>query len=240
MNWRLLLLIFFSTFLFSVLFLLGDRAYIPDLSNLLAVSTFLFAIFVGFFISRQGNRYSAIRSLLGRFDGNSSAIYRYSQHLGAKAHKSIASIIKREYTRFFGTSDWDVYFSNKSTYLTDIHNTLDSLRGKKPSFNAAMMNIVRATGDIQVTRKELLALQKERIPLVQWLLVYILASVIVIILATIDSSGNIWLLLIKGFSATVILITIVMLHKFDHLTFFEKTIGEATSQDVLDIVAGKK
>jgi hypothetical protein len=52
--------------------------FILESHNLfLSLSTFLFAIFSGFFIARQGRRYSQLRDEISRFDGSASAIYRY-------------------------------------------------------------------------------------------------------------------------------------------------------------------
>ena len=58
--------------------------YLETVSLFLSAATFLFAIFAGFFISRQGTRYSKIRELIADFDGGLSAIYRNIGHFGAK------------------------------------------------------------------------------------------------------------------------------------------------------------
>lgn len=234
----MLLIIVLAAF-FGV-FSLADMYTDFDLSGLLAIITFLFAIFVGFFISRQGQRYSKIRTLLGRFHGNTSALFRLSTHLTPGDHDAISEIIKREYTNFLSTDAWDDYFSKKSTYLTDVHKVLDRAEVSRPAQTSALMQIFATTRDMQLTRKELLALQRERIPVMQWVLVYLLGGMLIATLATISGPSALALLIVKSACATIVLITIMMLHSFASLTFFEHTIGESTSRDVLDILENKK
>ena len=65
----------------------------------LTIATFLFSMIVGFFIARQGVRYSGIREQISLFDGHLSAIYRESGHLGKKAQEHIGEIILDYYKK---------------------------------------------------------------------------------------------------------------------------------------------
>ena len=108
---------FFDIFLFIVLFIiyyLTPFKLNVDLGVFLTVATFLFAIFAGFFISRQGNRYSNIRDQISQFDGELSAMYRQLGHIDKKAQKQLAKIIKGHYLKILKNKAWDYNFIHKS------------------------------------------------------------------------------------------------------------------------------
>lgn len=70
-NLNIIILLFFLLLYYFMYLDFGAHSQM-----LLTISTFLFAIFMGFFISRQGVRYSVIRDQITGFDGEISAIYR--------------------------------------------------------------------------------------------------------------------------------------------------------------------
>ncbi len=83
----------------SVLYYYQPFGYIDNYEILLTISTFLFSIFTGFFIARQGNRYSAIRNRITEFDGNMSSIYRQFSHLTNELQKEVKKIIQDHYLK---------------------------------------------------------------------------------------------------------------------------------------------
>ena len=89
----------------------------------LSVSTFLFAIFTGFFIARQGKRYSSIRDQITKFDGEMSSIYRQFGHLGKINSKHYKLILEKQ--------AWDYHFVNKSTTLIAIHELVEKTTKNK-------------------------------------------------------------------------------------------------------------
>lgn len=126
--------IFVIAFIFiisSLSYFFLSFGYIDDYEVLLTISTFLFSIFTGFFISKQGSRYSLIRDNLALFDGNLSSIYRQSSHLGKKTNSKIKKIIESHYLIILNKKKWHYNFTHKSTTITDIHNVLEKELGKK-------------------------------------------------------------------------------------------------------------
>ena len=112
---------------FILLFVALSAAYYYGVFNgsevdktFLTLSTFLFALFTGFFISRQAGRYSEIRRLTADFDGNMSGIYRLSGHLGNDEQKKAGDIIKNYYKQIV-KNGWDYAFTHKTTTLTYLH-----------------------------------------------------------------------------------------------------------------------
>ncbi len=93
---------------------------------------------------------------------------------------------------------------------------------------------------MQQIRKNMIALHHERIPKFQWVLLYFLAGVLFLTLSIIPSQGLIYSSILKAAFGSAIIFVFIMLRKFDRLEFFEKTIGEESAQDILNIFAGKK
>ena len=94
------------------------------------LSTFLFSIFIGFFISRQSGRYGEIRKLVADFDGTMSAIYRAMGHLGEDAQKKAGEIIKKHY-KMIVENNWDYPFTHKTTTITDLHRLTEEVVKEK-------------------------------------------------------------------------------------------------------------
>ncbi len=83
--------------LFSVGYYYLDFEEFETTKTILTIASFLFAIFTGFFISRQGRRYNNIRATIADFDGEMSAIYRAFDHAGAKVKEQAGKIIQAHY-----------------------------------------------------------------------------------------------------------------------------------------------
>ncbi|MCK4554271.1 hypothetical protein KAU19_04900 [Candidatus Parcubacteria bacterium] len=210
---------------------------------LLTISTFLFSIFTGFFIARQGNRHSAIRDRITEFDGNMSSIYRQSSHLSREVQEKISKIIRHHYQQIIKHKAWDYNFMHKSTTITSIHELLERfLSGQNlPSLSSlALERILVALRNLQQIRKNMIALHHERIPKFQWTLLYFLAGVLFLTLSVIPSQGLIFSSILKGAFASAIIFVFILLKKLNRLEFFKKTIGEESAQDVIDILEGKK
>ncbi len=215
-----------------------------DYSQLfLTISTFLFAIFTGFFISRQGIRYSSIREQITKFDGEMSSIYRKVGHLGKDAQEEVAEIIRDHYEKILSHKAWDFHFVNPSNTITACHELLERRIKDKtlPSLqNFALQRTLVSLENMQVARKNMVALHQERIPTFQWILVYSLAAILLIAVSTIPSEGYVLGSILKGAFSSSALFVVILLNAFDKLSFFEGTIGENSAKDVLDILKGEK
>lgn len=236
----LIFIVFIGVSFLSYFYLFGGKEVDK---TFLTISTFLFSIFTGFFISRQGTRYMTIREKIANFDGNMSAIYRGSGHLGVDIQNKIGEIIKKHYEAIIENKAWDYHFTHKSSTITSIHGILEeSLKDQALTSlkNDIVIRITTALHDVQLIRKNMVALYQERTPFFQWLLIGILGLILLITLMTIPSQGYLLGSLLKGaFGASVISVLILLL-QLDRLQFFEGTMGENSASDVVNIIAGKK
>lgn len=209
----------------------------------LSISTFLFSIFTGFFISRQGSRYSKIRTTIAGFDGKLSAVYRLSSHLGVDAQEEIGSVILKHYKLILDNKAWDYQFMHKSNTLKSIHQVIDKYGTvekltdlQKQSIGGIMKTMIGC----QELRKHMISLHQERIPQLQWSLIHFFMIILLFTVFTIPSYMLLLGSILKGAFAVSVISVITILHNLNKLQLFEGTIGENSAQDVIDIIQGEK
>lgn len=237
-------------FLFVLIFVGASYGYyyydftLENHSLFLSLSTFLFAIFSGFFISRQSTRYSHLTTEISRFDGGVSFIYRSSEVLGKRFQETIGKIIKKHYDKILKSGEWDYPLTHKTTTIRDILAAFVKFsdgKGKLKGLQASTFgSLGRSFAYMQIARKKMDILHQERIPVLQWGLLIFLAGILLVSVSAITSVGMVVPALLKGAFATCILLVLVILYQFNNLTFFENIIGEHSARDVLDIMAGKR
>lgn len=209
----------------------------------LTIATFLFAIFTGFFISRQGIRYSSIRDQITTFDGSMSAMYRFAGHLGDEFQGEVKKIIKNHYETILQNKAWDWHFNHKSTTISSIHFLLEEKIKDQalPTLrNFAVQRILINLRALQVARKNMVALHTERIPSFQWVLIIFLAAMLLVTVSTIPSFQFFLGALLKAAFGTAVIFVVILLNELDKLRFFEGMMGERSAQDILDIFSGKR
>jgi amino acid transporter len=208
----------------------------------LTLSTFLFALFTGFFISRQAGRYGEIRKLTANFDGIMSSIYRTFGHFGTQAQQKAGEIIKNHY-QMIVKDGWDYPFTHKTSTLTDLHHLIENTVKRKGTGGvkaAATTRMISGLHDAQKTRKNMVALREERIPNFQWVLIYILTIILILTVSAIPSAYLLLGSIIKAAFIMSIFVVIVLLKKLDELKLFAGNIREHSAQDVVDIIEDKK
>jgi len=217
---------------------------IVDFSNIfLTIATFLFSTLTGFFIARQGKRYSAIRDQITNFDGEMSSIFRHFGHLGKIAQEKVKIIIKNHYNIILKKKAWDYHFTHKSNTITSIHKLCEITTKDKPFptlKNFSVQRILVGLQRLQSIRKNMVALHNERIPLFQFILIYFLAIILLVTVSIIPSETNFLASILKGAFSSSIIFVVILLHEFDRLKFFEGTIGETSAKDILNIFSGKR
>jgi hypothetical protein len=208
----------------------------------LTVSTFLFSVFNGFFISRQSTRYSDIRNNLSRFDADMTIVFRESSHLQKEEHGRFGEMIREHYAILLKKKDWSYYFTHKSNLIANLHAyiqvcgniDMDKVRGE------CLRKMMGTLDDAQIVRKVLVSLKEETIPKLQQIFIYVLAVILFLAVLTLPSQDLVLASLLKSVYMMTIVMVVILLKKFDDLTLFEGTIGEHSAKDVINIIGGEK
>ena len=209
----------------------------------ITITTFFFSIFTGFFITRQGARYTKIREIISSFDGKMSSVYRASGNLSESIQQKIGIIIKDHYQKILDSRAWDYHFVNKSTTIKDIHAVLETEIGdnKAESLrNQAIGRVLTGLGDCQVLRKNMVMIYQERIPSFQWFLIFVFMLILLAAISILPSAGILMPSLLKAAFVVAIMSVIVILHNLDNLHLFEAFIGENSAKDVINLIEGTK
>jgi len=209
----------------------------------LSISTFLYSIFTGFFISRQASRFNKVRETVTKFDGLMSNMYRTSGHISATLQKDMGEVIKAHYEKIFQTKQWNYHFEHKSTTLSSIHRLLDKhIKEDKVTklSNQSIGAIVKSLGVAQDVRKSMLALNRERVPVEQWVLILFFVMMLIATVSAMESVGVLLPAILKAAFVISVLSVMFILYRLNNLAFTEDLMGAESAQDVLDIIAGDK
>ncbi len=236
-------------FLLGLFFCLSIVYYIFDFGGgntdkvFITITTFFFSIFSGFFITRQGTRYTKIREIISTFDGKMSSVYRVSGNIAVSIQEKIGKVIQNHYNKILETKSWDYHFVNKSSTITDIHNILEVDIGsnKQESLrNQSVGRVLANLNDCQVLRKNMVMLSQERIPEFQWFLIFFFVFILLVTISVIPSFGFFLGSILKSAFVVSIISVVFILYNLDNLHLFENFIGENSAKDVVDIIKGSK
>lgn len=209
----------------------------------ITITTFFFSIFTGFFITRQGTRYTKIREIISTYDGKMSGIFRVAGNLSPMIQEKVGVIISDHYKKILETKSWDYHFTHKSTTISGMHNILEQeiADNKQESLrNQALGRILANLGDCQVLRKNMVMLYQEKIPAFQWVLIFLFVFILLATISVVPSVGFLLGSVLKAAFAVSIITVVMILQHLDDLHLFEKFIGENSAKDVLATIEGSK
>lgn len=229
---------------FLVLVMVFLFAYYIDLpfsinTAYLTVATFLFAIFASFFTTRQSTRHDSLRESIAQFDGNLSSIYRASGNLDPQLQKEIGVVLTAHYEDLLRSRDWQFHILNPSTTITRIHELLNEYIGNKDfkEFGrTSLMQIQWSLRDLQRVRKDKISLVREQVPTLQWFLLILLAFILVTTIMSIQSYTMLVTSFLKASFIVAVLLVLALIQDLNHLTLFEKLIGEESARDLLKTI----
>ena len=214
-----------------------------ELPVFISITTFMFAVLSGFFISRQSERYNNINKQIAIWDGHSSAIYRIFGHLGKEAQEEVGAVIKKVYKEILQKDNWDHPFVHKSSFLISIHKILEKYSQDKEISTLkqeVIQIILMSLQEIQKVRKNIIALRMEKVPRSQWAVIFTLVAILFITVSLISSQYLLFAAITKAVFITVLAMIILLLRRFNNLNFYERNIGEHSARDVIEIIEGKK
>lgn len=231
-----------TTLVLTVVFLFSYFIELPFSVNtaFLTVATFLFAIFASFFTSRQSSRHDSLRESITQFDGNLSSIYRGSGNFSPELQKEIGQIVTAHYENLLRSRDWTYHIVNPSETIKVIHKTLEKHLGEvtvMPEFKrTTLMQMQWSLRDLQRARKDKISLMREQVPVLQWVLLILLAVILVATILSMQSHEAVVASFLKASFVVAVLLVLALIQDLNRLTLFEKLIGEESARDLLRII----
>src|SRR6185436_14384175 len=225
----IILLYIVASILFTAFFYFTPFQSQIDNKLFFTAAALFFTIFAGFLISRHSTRYSSIRDKLTTFDGSMSFVYRALSHFAPPAQQEAGEVLKNHYLPILKTHAWDKPFTEKTTVITDLHAILDKtskhLTAPSELQKGAFAQMLAGIREAQMSRKNLIALEEERMPGSQWFLMLFLGALLFLTLLVIPSYADTLASFLKGFFGGTIVLVLIILWKLNRLEFFVGTIG---------------
>ncbi len=226
-------IILYSLFIFGV----NLKIELDFASQLTAVAAFFFALFSGFFISRQNERYSKITDIIAERDGIYSFLYRVFG-LVPRMQSEMREVIKDHYTKILSNNDWaynEFHPSMTLTKLTKIMGGVTDGEADSLKNNNLFDGIWGAIQVLQQNRKKIIAAYQERLLMFQWILIYIFAAITILSFHFLHTE-LLWVNILKIIFATAVFLVIILIKQLNSLSIFGKDFSKKIANDVLRIV----
>ncbi len=206
-------------------------------SELIISSVFFFALFSGFFIARQNDRYTKIVDIIAERDGLYSYLYRVFGMV-PRIQTEIREIIRKHYIKILDSNDWTYNEFHPSTTITEITKSMSSLTAEEKAQIAGSSpfdGIWQQICQLQQNRKKIIALYNERLFLFQWILIYVFASLVIFSFSFLET--DLFLVdVLKIIFGTAVLFVIILIKQLNGLSIFGKDFSKHIARDVIRIL----
>jgi len=214
-------------------------------TEVLGATVFFFALFAGFFISRQNDRYSKVSEIIAESDGLFSYLYRVSG-LMPNIQPKVREIIRAHYQKISDSGDWAYHVLNPSTTITDLTDAFAQMNDKEnqevaesPAGSSASEIIWDVLLELQLKRKKMLSLYSEKLLLFQWAIIYVLGLILVVTFNFIPTPDGFIVEILKVLFASAVFLVIILLKQLNDLSLFGKKFSQRTARDVFRILDEK-
>ena len=226
-------IVIFSFFVFEVKLNIS----LDFASQLIVASVFFFALFSGFFISRQNDRYNKIVDIIAERDGLYSTLYRVFG-LIPRIQSEMREIIRAHYTRILDNNDWAYNEFHPSTTITRLTKVMGSVTDEEAALvknNNLFDGIWGTIQALQANRKNIIAAYQQRLLLFQWILIYVFAGLTIISFHFLQID-LFWVNILKIIFGTSIFLVVILVKQLDSLSIFGKDFSRNIARDVLRIL----
>ena len=224
---------FIAFILFSIAaFVIPGAGPSSEVEIILTISTFLFAILAGFFISRLSSRYNSMRERLGAEDAYFVSLYKTAQIYGEAFAKKIADLIDKYYIVSY---DFIYSKSYKETdkYVLRMWNELKKL--KKHKSESTYESLVNDLTEIERGRKIGTALYEETIGPGQWTVLVFLSCIILFSIFYLKT-GTIYSQIITLMLSTVLVLVLLIIRDLHNFMLGGQGLLEESGEEVLDSI----
>ena len=149
-----------------------------EVQLILTVSTFLFAIIVGFYLSRLNGRYDKMRELIAAEDAGWLSAYEQSVFLGSDFQAKVGDVIDKYYISAYDFK-LGTHKGYTEAYMQEIYKLMSEAKNVE-GFKAenAFDHITAIMEDIEKQRNEVTVVTLEKLTKGQWGIIFILAGII--------------------------------------------------------------
>lgn len=206
-------------------------------SELMVASVFFFALFSGFFIARQNDRFSKIVDIIAERDGLYSYLYRVFM-IVPRIQNELREIIKAHYMRIINSNNWAFNELNPSSTINNVVKAISSVNEKEATpietinpFDGLWDTILQ----LQQNRKKIIAAYNERLLFFQWILIYIFAGLVIFCFAFFPTE-MVLVNILKVIFSTAVFLVIILIKQLNDLSIFGKNFSHKIANDVIRVI----
>lgn len=234
---HILLIVGFVALYSVFIFFVDVNIELDIASELMMASVFFFALFSGFFISRQNDRYARIINIIAERDGLFSYLYRVFG-LVPRMQLEMRKIIKEHYTKIFESNNWAHNEFNPSSTITKLTQTMRSINKEEADqihSYSPYDGIWNTILQLQQLRKKIIAAYNERLLLFQWVLIYVFAGLVVLSFHFLQTD-YILVNVLKVIFGTAVFLVVILIKQLNDLSIFGKDFSRNIARDVIRIL----
>ena len=144
---------------------------------ILTVSTFLFAIIAGLYLTRMNSKYDQIRELIADEDALWLSFYKSATMCGKKFSKEVSELIDKYYIAVYDFSEKNDYYRQTSKHFLGIYDEIR--KTTKGKVEGVFQWLLELLSSIEENRNKTSVLGLERVGKGQWSVLIILAGIVV-------------------------------------------------------------
>ncbi len=220
----------FIVFVFAVIFIPG-KGPSDDIELVLTISTFLFAILAGFFISRLNSRYNKIYEALASEDAYLLSIYKTANLCGKDVAKRFAQIMDRYFIEALDFEIGEYYKSNTKEFLM-LYDETHKIKSKFDIYKSKILGLLH---DIENLRNLTSSLSREKVTYGQWSILILLAGLLLFCMFYLKTnvlSSQITTVLLSS----VLVLVLLTLRDLQNLRVSGEIIMGESAQEVLEVM----
>jgi len=183
------------------------QAQVKGIENIITVSTFLFAILAGFFMSRMNSRYDSIREFVAKEDAMWLALYEDSKMFGKKFTKRVGELIDKYYIVAYDYIEFNDYYKHNAKYFLAIYDELNKISRRRR--DGSFQSMLDTLGSIEENRNQSSVMLLERVTMGQWAILVLLSATVIFSMyftKTIDIFSHVTTVLLSTVLVLVVLV----------------------------------
>jgi hypothetical protein len=213
-----LLSIVYCIFLAIAIFL-PLQTPVDGIDTILSITTFTFAIFLGFSTSIRATRLYSLRQLLRKTDAYFVAIYTLSKQLGPKVQAEMRAILD---TALINQIDFYLpdYYRSMPTNIA-VFRYISELKGKDDGQLSIINHMIEEGRGMLQNMKDISHLVRDRMLRIEWASLGLLALIIWVCLFALNT-GTVLSLIVMPLVAVAIFLLLLIIYDLDNLTWQER------------------
>lgn len=216
-------------------FFISSNGPSREVEIILTISTFLFAIFASFFISRSNSRYDQIVELVAEEDAHWLSFYKTAVFFGKDFVDKIRELINNYYVVAYDFDAGD-YYKYNAKYLHAIYDELDEVEiSNNTKAQNTLSFMAELLAGIERNRNRSAVLTIERITKGQWAVMCLLAAIILFSVFYLKTP-ELYSQIIAVILSTTIVLILLIIRDLQNLRLSGSSVLEESGQEIFDYI----